>query len=57
MAANPEKDPQVTPAPPAPPAPAKLEPGELTDEDLDKVSGGFAQVAAGRIPRGGNPLL
>jgi hypothetical protein len=59
--ANPEKAPQVTPVPPAAPAPAadhKLEPGELTDEDLDKVSGGFApQVSAGRIPSGSNPLL
>jgi hypothetical protein len=60
MSTNSEKDPKATPAPPSPaPAPdRKLEPGELTDEDLDKVSGGFApQVSAGRIPSGGDPLL
>lgn len=61
MSANPEKDPKATPTPPPAPAPppdSKLEPGELSDEDLDKVSGGFAQqVAAGRIPRGTDPLL
>ena len=61
MSANPDKDPKATPAPPPAPQPApdsKLEPGELSDEDLDKVSGGFAQqVAAGRIPRGTDPLL
>jgi hypothetical protein len=63
MSANPEKDPKATPAPPSAPAPvpdpdAALEPGELSDDDLDKVSGGFAQqVAAGRIPRGTDPLL
>jgi hypothetical protein len=63
MSAKPEKDPHAPPIPAAASAPApapdrKLEPGELTDEDLDKVSGGFApQVSAGRIPGGTNPLL
>lgn len=60
MPADPDKDSELTSVPPAAPAlaPDKLEPGELTDEDLDKVSGGFApQVSAGRIPSGGNPLL
>jgi hypothetical protein len=59
MAAHPEKAPQVRPVPPAPPAPAadKLDPDELSDDDLDKVSGGFQQIPAGRIPTGGNPLL
>jgi hypothetical protein len=63
MSANSEKDPKAMPTSPSAPAPAaapdsKLEPGELSDDDLDKVSGGFApQVAAGRVPRGGEPLL
>ena len=57
MPANPDKDPQVTPTPPPTPASRELEPDELSDDDLDKVSGGFQQVAAGRMPSGSNPLL
>ena len=59
MAAHPEKDPQPKPVPPAPPVPAaaKRDPDELTDDDLDKVSGGFTQIPAGRVPGGGDPLL
>lgn len=60
MSANSEKDPKATPAGPAPaPVPDRTrEPEELSDEDLDKVSGGFApQVSPGRMPRGGDPLL
>lgn len=58
MPANPDKDPQVTPTPPPAPAARQLEPDELSDDDLDKVAGGFGnQVAAGRIPTGSNPLL
>ena len=63
MSANSEQDPKAAPTPPSAPAPdpapdSKLEPGDLTDEDLDKVSGGAVrQVSAGRIPSGGDPLL
>ena len=59
MPANPDEDPQVTPTPPPAPAARELEPDELSDDDLDKVSGGFFndQVAARRIPTGSNPLL
>jgi hypothetical protein len=56
---HPTDDPQAQPTPP--PAPAALEPGELTDDELDKVSGGFvrapAQVSARPIPTGTDPLL
>lgn len=60
MPADPTDDPQATPNPPAP-SPA-LEPGELTDDELDKVSGGFVrettvQVSARQIPSGSDPLL
>ncbi len=60
MSANPDKDPKGTPTPPRPASAPETtrEPGELTDDDLDKVSGGFApQIAPGRIPGGGSPLL
>ena len=63
MPANPDKDPQVTPTAAPAPASRELEPGELTDDDLDKVSGGFAapqaavQVPARAIPGGTDALL
>jgi hypothetical protein len=61
MSETSETDPKATPPTPAAPGPAPdrtLEPGELSDDDLDKVSGGFApQVSPGRMPRGGDPLL
>jgi hypothetical protein len=63
MSAKSEKDPKATPAPPSASAPApapdsKLEPGELLDKELDKVSGGVVpRVSAGQIPGGKKPLL
>lgn len=54
------KDPQAQPTPP--PAPNALDPDELSDDELDKVSGGFirdtpVQVRARPIPSGTDPLL
>ena len=64
MSANPEKDPKATPAPPPAPAAAERDPSELSDDDLDKVAGGFAalpqarvQVSARAVPTGTDPLL
>ena len=64
MSANPEKDPQETPITPPAPAADKVDPNELSDDDLDKVAGGFAalpqarvQVSARAVPTGTDPLL
>ena len=35
----------------------KIEDGELSDADLDKVSGGLSRVPAGNIPSGDSGLL
>lgn len=64
MPANPEKDHQETPITPPAPAADKRDPNELSDEDLDKVSGGVGafpqanvQVSPRTIPTGSDPLL
>lgn len=63
MPANPEKDHQETSITPAPAADER-DPHELSDDDLDKVSGGVGafpqanvRVSPRAIPTGSDPLL